>query len=290
MANININDNTPLIGILCWEEGCSPRGLVQLEKLVGNSTNPESFEFTIKYSRVKGANIHTILENPCQKTLQSMINEAQIMEKQGIKAITTSCGFNAVFQRELSDSVNIPVFTSSLMQVPLVHHMLTEQQSVGIITAKKSALSEKHLENAGITKQMRVQIKGLEDCSEWNVGINIVPTRMMFLIDMSNSMMDGTPSKWDQTRGALDTILTSYDEMIRFGLDLFPVRGWEINGLGDYLHYVTVPTLCTVFVALGYNTRFYRAVIAEEIDRDHVRTMKAYGCPSAKMLSRSPTC
>ena len=168
MANININDNTPLIGILCWEEGCSPRGLVQLEKLVGNSTNPESFEFTIRYSRVKGANIHTILENPCQETLQSMIDEAQKMEEQGIKAITTSCGFNAVFQRELSDSVNIPVFTSSLMQVPLIQHMLTEQQSVGIITAKKLALSEKHLENAGITKQMRVQIKGLEDCSEWN--------------------------------------------------------------------------------------------------------------------------
>ena len=168
MANINVNKNTPLIGILCWEEGCSPRGLVQLEELVGNSTNPETFEFTIKYSRVKGANIHTILENPCQKTLQTMIDEAQKMEKQGIKAITTSCGFNAVFQRELSDSVNIPVFTSSLMQVPLVQHMLTKKQSVGIITAKKSALSEKHLENAGITRQMPVQIQGLEDCSEWN--------------------------------------------------------------------------------------------------------------------------
>jgi len=168
MANMNINDNIPLIGILCWEEGCSPRGLVQLEKLVGNSTNPETFEFIIKYSKVKGANIHTILENPCHKTLQSMINEAQKLEKQGIKAITTSCGFNAVFQRELSDSVSIPVFTSSLMQVPLVQHMLTEQQSVGIITAKKSALSEKHLENAGITKQMRVQIQGLEDYFEWN--------------------------------------------------------------------------------------------------------------------------
>jgi glutamate racemase len=168
MANINVSKNTPLIGILCWEEGCSPRGLEQLEKLVGNSTNPESFEFTIKYSRVKGANIHTILENPCQETLQSMINEAQKMEKQGIKAITTSCGFNSVFQRELSDSVSIPVFTSSLMQVPLVQHMLTKQQSVGIITAKKLALSEKHLENAGITKQMPVQIQGLEDCSEWN--------------------------------------------------------------------------------------------------------------------------
>jgi len=39
---------TPLIGILCWEEGCSPRGLVQLEELPGNSTNPKTFEFPVK--------------------------------------------------------------------------------------------------------------------------------------------------------------------------------------------------------------------------------------------------
>lgn len=56
----------------------------------------------------------------------------------------------------------------TIMQVPLVQHMLTNQQSVGIITAKKLALSEKHLENAGITKQMPLQIQGLEECSEWN--------------------------------------------------------------------------------------------------------------------------
>lgn len=31
------------------------------------------------------------------------------MEAQGILAITTSCGFNAVFQRELADSVSVPV-------------------------------------------------------------------------------------------------------------------------------------------------------------------------------------
>ena len=36
-----------------------------------------------------------------------------------------------------------------------------------------------------------------------------------------------------------------------YGLDLFPVRGWDVHGLGDYLRYVTVPTLATVFVTLG---------------------------------------
>ena len=90
------------------------------------------------------------------------------MEEQGIGAITTSCGFNSIFQRELADSVNIPVFTSSLMQIPFVLNMIRKQQAVGVITAKKSALSEQHLENVGINKQMLIQIQGMEACTEWN--------------------------------------------------------------------------------------------------------------------------
>jgi peptide/nickel transport system permease protein len=69
-----------------------------------------------------------------------------------------------------------------------------------------------------------------------------------------------------------------------YGLDLFPVRGWDVRGFGDYLRYVTVPTLATIFVTLGYNTRFYRAVLVEENGRDHVRTARAFGASSAQVL------
>ncbi len=72
-----------------------------------------------------------------------------------------------------------------------------------------------------------------------------------------------------------------------YGLDWFPVRGWAVSGFGDYLAYVAVPTLATVFVALGYNTRFYRAVIVEEMNRDHVRTARAFGTPPARLLYRN---
>lgn len=168
MVTKNLSSQAPSIGILCWEEGCSPRGFEQLESLVGNSTNPDTFRFPVKYSKIKGANIHTILESPCQNTLKSMINEAKEMEKQGIKAITTSCGFNAIFQKELANAVNIPVFTSSLMQVPMVQNMLGEHQSLGVITAKKSALSTKHLQNVGINVDIALHIEGLETSTEWN--------------------------------------------------------------------------------------------------------------------------
>jgi peptide/nickel transport system permease protein len=72
-----------------------------------------------------------------------------------------------------------------------------------------------------------------------------------------------------------------------FGLNLFPVTGWDTSSIGSYLHYVTVPTMCSVFVALGYNTRFYRAIFVEEMTRDHVRTAKAFGASTFSLLFKS---
>ena len=59
-----------------------------------------------------------------------------------------------------------------------------------------------------------------------------------------------------------------------YGLNLFPVRGWQVHDAGSYFYYVTVPTLA----------RFYRAVMADEIERDHIRTLQAYGARPAEVL------
>lgn len=69
-----------------------------------------------------------------------------------------------------------------------------------------------------------------------------------------------------------------------YGLNLFPVRGWQVGDAGSYIRYVTVPTLALVFVTIGYNTRFYRAVFVEESGRDHIRTARAYGASTAAVL------
>ncbi len=69
-----------------------------------------------------------------------------------------------------------------------------------------------------------------------------------------------------------------------YGLDLFPVRGWQVTGFLSYLEYVTVPTVSLVFVTLGYNTRFYRAVFVEESAKDHIRTARAFGASGTSIL------
>lgn len=156
------------IAILCWEEGHVPRGLLQLETLIGNSTNLETYPFPVKICRIKGANVETILENPSEQVLGTMIEESRKLVDEGVQAITTSCGFNAVFQKELNRAVPVPVFTSSLLQIPFVENFLPKGSVIGVITAKKSALKKEHLVSVGILQDTHIEIFGMDTSEEWN--------------------------------------------------------------------------------------------------------------------------
>jgi len=82
-------------------------------------------------------------------------------------------------------------------------------------------------------------------------------------------------------------VIIAFQIVFGVWLGWFPVRGWNVHDFSSYLHYVTVPTLASVFVALGYNTRFFRAVLVEEMGRDHVRTARAYGAGPVTILYRN---
>jgi len=159
---------SPKIGVLCWEKGHVPRGLQQLETLPGNSTNPASYDYPVRFHHVRGANVHTILENPDATVLGTMIADARTMASEGVRAITTSCGFNAIFQRELAAVAGVPVFTSSLLQVPLARQICGPEGEICIITAYSSALGPKHLKAVGIESMDGLHVIGLEHCAEWN--------------------------------------------------------------------------------------------------------------------------
>lgn len=167
MRNKTTIPQGPVMGLLAWEGG-GEDSLSQLEMIPGNILHPETFRYPIRLSRIKGANYRTVVENPSAEVLAGMIKAAREMETAGVKAITTSCGFNAIFQKELADAVAIPVFSSSLMQVPLIYHMLKDEQWIGIITADKRSLTSKHLEQAGIAESIPVCIAGMENTAEFS--------------------------------------------------------------------------------------------------------------------------
>ncbi|WP_130862035.1 aspartate/glutamate racemase family protein [Bacilliculturomica massiliensis] len=162
-------DRNPKIAVLRWEEGHVPEGLLQLETMPGNSTNRESYPFPVRLIYVEGANVETVITHPSKELLANMIRiSKQLVEEEGIQAITTSCGFNAIFQKELAEALDVPVFTSALLQVPFAQNLIGKNKTVGVITANKGSLTKEHFHACGITDDMNVEVMGLEDAKEWS--------------------------------------------------------------------------------------------------------------------------
>jgi aspartate/glutamate racemase len=144
------------IGVLCLES--------YFPKPPGHIKNPSALPFPVLYEIVHGVTVPKLLDNPTLEMLTPFIDAAKKLEAEGVRAITGSCGFLALFQKELAATVNIPVFASSLIQVPLAYHMT--QAPVGILTADASALSVKHLEGVG-ADNVPVVINGMEATTEF---------------------------------------------------------------------------------------------------------------------------
>ncbi|NIS61633.1 MAG: aspartate/glutamate racemase family protein [Proteobacteria bacterium] len=146
-------------------------GILMLEsrfpRIPGDVGNATTWDFPVLYKVVKNATPDAVVRKGDRGLLPSFVKGAQELEKEGVRAITTSCGFLALFQDEMAAAVNVPVFTSSLMQVPLVYAMLKPSQKVGIITIHAKSLTQRHLSSVGADKVPHV-ILGTEGEEEFS--------------------------------------------------------------------------------------------------------------------------
>jgi Asp/Glu/hydantoin racemase len=131
-------------------------------RIPGDMGNAATFPFPVRYHRVPGAGPDLVVRRGAAGLLPAFVEGARQLESEGVGAITTNCGFLAAFQRELAASVRVPVFTSSLLLVPLVHRMLPPGRRVGIMTVSAATLGPDHLEGAGIGRDIPVAVTGLE--------------------------------------------------------------------------------------------------------------------------------
>src|SRR5213593_2663429 len=99
-------------------------------RIPGDMGNAATFPFPVRYQRVAGASPDLVVRRGAAGLLPAFIESARQLEHEGVGAITTNCGFLVKYQRELAASVAVPVFTSSLLLVPLVHRMLPPDRRV----------------------------------------------------------------------------------------------------------------------------------------------------------------
>jgi hypothetical protein len=132
----------------------APLGILMLEarfpRIPGDMGNGTTWPFPVLYRVVSGASPEKVVLKGAAGLLPDFIDAAKDLVRLGAEAITTNCGFLALFQRELAAAVGVPVATSSLMQVPWVQATLPPGKRVGLVTVSGSTLSPAHLEGAGV--------------------------------------------------------------------------------------------------------------------------------------------
>jgi hypothetical protein len=132
----------------------APLGILMLQarfpRIPGDMGNAATWPFPVLYRVVQGASPERVVLHQADGLLDAFMQAAAELVDQGAEAITTNCGFLAIFQRELSAHVRVPVATSALIQVPWVQALLPPGRRVGVLTVSAASLTPRHLAAAGV--------------------------------------------------------------------------------------------------------------------------------------------
>lgn len=149
---------TDTIGVLCLD--------TSFTKIGGHIRNRSTFSFPVDYEVVVGATAQRVVTQADPTLIEPFIQAAKALEARGVGAITGACGFLALFQRELADAVAIPLYASSLLQLPMVHRMIRSDQAVGLLVAQQQSLTPRHLAAIG-AESVPVRVAGMQDQPEF---------------------------------------------------------------------------------------------------------------------------
>jgi hypothetical protein len=141
---------------------------------LGDIGHPDSFGVPVRHALVHGAWPSEVVTGAAalraSGLLEAFAREARDLERQGAAAITTSCGFLVLLQRELQDAVTVPMVTSSLLQLP---ELLAREAQVGVLTISAQHLGAQHLLAAGVAPERLddVVVQGVDPAGEFASAI-----------------------------------------------------------------------------------------------------------------------
>ena len=140
----------------------------------GDIGHPSAFGVPTQRCVVKGAWPETVVQSGAGlrkgRVVTPMLQLVRRLAHDGARAITTSCGFLVLLQKEMQAQVNIAVVTSSLLQLP---GLLVLHAKVGVLTISASKLGVEHLRAAGVPRERMadVVVQGVDAKGEFATAI-----------------------------------------------------------------------------------------------------------------------
>lgn len=145
-------------------------GVITLDEaapfIPGSVGNASSYGYPVLFNCVPGLRFADVFAgDPACGPL--LVAAARHLEAQGVRGITSNCGFMVHFQKIVAASVGVPVFLSSLTQLPMIAASLGSGRRIGIIAADEDGLTPAVLASAGLQGDVPVTIRGMKDKPEF---------------------------------------------------------------------------------------------------------------------------
>lgn len=140
-----------------------PIGIIAVDlvypKIPGNVANATTFSYPVLYRKVTFEIERLFAGDPALEEV--VVDAARELEAEGVRAVIGACGYFARFQRQTAAAVNVPVFLSSLCQLPLIRVGLKPGQKVLVFCASGESVDRELLAQVGAS---------LDDCVIQDVG------------------------------------------------------------------------------------------------------------------------
>ena len=154
----------------------APIGIIVMDCQIpfppGTPGNASTFGFPVLYEVVRGATMDSLIYSPDARLAEPFLEAGRRLVAQGVRAVFGNCGFMILFQEIIADELPVPVFMSSLLQLPLAARGLSRGQAVGIISASAASLTPRHMEIALGDAQVAFHITGLEDRPAFKAAVH----------------------------------------------------------------------------------------------------------------------
>lgn len=148
-------------------------GVLMLEtrfpRIPGDIGHAGSWPFPLHFKIVKGASPDKVVRHQADGLLGAFIEAAEELVAMGVDGISTNCGFMCLHQDKLAKALNVPVASSSLMQVPMVQSLLPPDKRVGILTISGATLTPEHL--AAVNIPLDIPLMGTDAGQEFTRAI-----------------------------------------------------------------------------------------------------------------------
>ena len=128
----------------------------------GDVANATTYTFPVRFQKVRGFTVaRALAKDPA--VYDELLLSAKSLERQGVRAITGDCGYMGIHQQPLARALDIPVFLSSLIQLPFIDTIVGSGAKVGVITADSECLNKDLLTAVGVSDTSNLVITGLQN-------------------------------------------------------------------------------------------------------------------------------